>query len=125
MNIQNEFVHKTKEYAIGRPSYPIEVLNIINKLGIKKQSIIADIGAGTGLLTNRLGNLDCTILAIEPNEDMLKECMNYCSNRKNIKFVHATAEATFLQEKSVDIITIAQAFHWFDKPLYKVEFKRF
>ncbi|WP_400247446.1 class I SAM-dependent methyltransferase [Niallia sp. JL1B1071] len=68
--MQNEFVHKTKEYAIGRPSYTKEILNIINELGIKKQSIIVDIGAGTGLLTNMLGELDCTILAIEPNEDM-------------------------------------------------------
>ncbi|WP_400247448.1 class I SAM-dependent methyltransferase [Niallia sp. JL1B1071] len=54
----------------------------------------------------------------------IKECMNYCSNRKNIEIVHAAAESTLLQENSVDIITIAQAFHWFDKSLCKVEFQR-
>ncbi|MGD6966304.1 class I SAM-dependent methyltransferase [Rossellomorea vietnamensis] len=122
--MKNEFNNKTKEYTIGRPSYPIEVLSTIRELGINEHSSIADIGAGTGLLTNLLGELGCEVLAIEPNEHMLEECEKYCVNNRNIKFINSTAEETALKEDSVDIITIAQAFHWFDKPLCKKEFQR-
>ncbi len=122
--MQNAFDQKTKEYAIGRPTYPKEILNMIRDIGIKKDSLIADIGAGTGLLTNMLGELDCRIIAIEPNEEMLHECRQYCSSRENIECVHASAENTTLINNSIDIITIAQAFHWFDKQQCKQEFKR-
>ncbi|QFF99953.1 hypothetical protein PB01_14605 [Psychrobacillus glaciei] len=68
--MKNEFDNKTKEYVIGRPTYPEEVVNIIKELGIEKQSTIADIGAGTGLLTHLLCRLGCNVLAVEPNIDM-------------------------------------------------------
>ena len=123
--MRNVFEHKTKEYAVGRPAYPKEVLKIIRDLGIKHDSLIADIGAGTGLLTNMLGELDCHVVAIEPNSDMLQKCRDYCSNRKNIDFVDAPAENTTLKNNSVDIITIAQAFHWFDQSLCKPELNGF
>lgn len=120
----NEFNNKSKEYAIGRPTYPEEVVNKIKELGIGKHSIIADIGAGTGLLTHMLSRLDCKVLAIEPNEEMLNECKQYCSTNSNIEYINTTAEGTQLKEHSIDVITIAQAFHWFDKQLCKVEFQR-
>jgi len=122
--LKNEFDNKAKEFAIGRPTYPKEILNKLKELGIEKQSIIADIGAGTGIFTNMLGQLGCRVLAVEPNVDMLNECREYCSNNTNIKYINATAENTELKENSVDIITIAQVFHWIDKQLSKAEFKR-
>jgi SAM-dependent methyltransferase len=122
--MNNEFDNKTKEYAIGRPSYPVEILKVIRELGVNIQSTIADIGAGTGILTHMLGSLECNVLAIEPNEQMLEECRKYCNELNNIQFIAAPAEKTSLKENSVDIITIAQAFHWFDKELCKKEFQR-
>lgn len=122
--MNNEFDNKTKEYAIGRPSYPVEILKVIRELGVNNQSTIADIGAGTGILTHMLGSLECNVLAIEPNEQMLEECRKYCNELNNIQFIEAPAEKTSLQENSVVIITIAQAFHWFDKELCKKEFQR-
>ncbi|CAM4223881.1 class I SAM-dependent methyltransferase [Bacillus manliponensis] len=122
--MKNEFTNKAKEYAIGRPTYPEEIINKLKELGIGEQSIIADIGAGTGLLTQMLCKLGCSVLAIEPNLDMLNECKRYCSTNTNIEYIHAPAERTHLKDHSVDIITIAQAFHWFDKQLCKTEFQR-
>ncbi|UQZ81039.1 ubiquinone/menaquinone biosynthesis methyltransferase [Paenibacillus konkukensis] len=120
----NEFENKAKAYAAGRPTYPEEILSKIQELGIGKDSVIADIGAGTGLLTNLLCKLDCKIIAVEPDVQMLNECRQYCSAHKNIEYIHATAERTPLAEHSIDVITIASAFHWFDKELSKAEFKR-
>ncbi|WP_433747771.1 class I SAM-dependent methyltransferase [Falsibacillus pallidus] len=122
--MKTEFDNKTKEYAMGRPSYPTEVLKTLSELGINEHSTIADIGAGTGLLTGLLGELGCRVLAIEPNESMLEGGKKYCSNKENIEFINAPAEETTLEDNSVDIITIAQAFHWFDKPLCNKEFQR-
>ncbi|MEL3971072.1 class I SAM-dependent methyltransferase [Rossellomorea oryzaecorticis] len=122
--MNNEFDNKTKEYAIGRPSYPAEILKVMIELGVNNQSTIADIGAGTGILTHMLGSMECNVLAIEPNEHMLEECRKHCNELNNIQFIKAPAEKTSLKENSVDIITIAQAFHWFDKELCKKEFQR-
>ena len=78
--MNNEFDNKTKEYVIGRPSYPTEILKVIRELGVTKQSTIADIGAGTGILTHMLGELGCKVLAIEPNRQMFTECKKYCKD---------------------------------------------
>ncbi|RLQ93687.1 class I SAM-dependent methyltransferase [Falsibacillus albus] len=120
----NQFDQKTKEYAIGRPGYPEGVLAAIKEIGIDEHAVIADIGAGTGLLTRMLGNLGCSVSAVEPNEEMLNVCRRYCEDSKNIDFIHASAEQTTLKENSVDLITMAQSFHWFDKSLCQKEFKR-
>ncbi|MCA1054025.1 methyltransferase domain-containing protein [Rossellomorea aquimaris] len=118
------FDEKTKDYAKGRPTYPIEVLQILKDIGITGESVIADIGAGTGLLTKMLAQLDCHVHAVDPNAQMLYECKGYCSGKPNIAYVHAAAEDTTLKEHTVDVITIAQAFHWFDQTRCKIEFNR-
>jgi SAM-dependent methyltransferase len=122
--MNTEFNDRSQEYAIGRPSYPLEILQILTDLGIGERSTIADIGAGTGLLTKIVGELGSNVLGIEPDEEMMNEGRNYCTDNQNIKFIHASAEDTGLEDTSVDLITIAQAFHWFDKHKCKEEFKR-
>lgn len=121
--MKNEFNNKAKDYSNGRPSYPLEILEKLSELGINRNSCIADIGAGTGLLTNVLCKLGGKIFTVEPNLEMLGECKDYC-NYDNIEFRCATAEETTLKDNSIDCITIGQAFHWFDKKLCKAEFKR-
>ncbi|MGE7217162.1 class I SAM-dependent methyltransferase [Priestia koreensis] len=122
--MKNEFKNKTKEYVKGRPTYPAEVLKVMSQLGVNHDSTIADIGAGTGILTHMLGNLGCSVVAIEPSEQMVEECKVYCEDVHNIKIIKASAEETTLMDNSVDVITVAQAFHWFDKELCKPEFQR-
>ncbi|MBP3904431.1 MULTISPECIES: class I SAM-dependent methyltransferase [Turicibacter] len=122
--MKEAFNKKAKDYANGRPSYPVEVLNKLIDLGVKETSTIADIGAGTGLLTNMLCELGCHVYAIEPNDEMLNECKKYCASQTKLKCVCASAEKTTLEENSVDVITVAQAFHWFDKEQCRIEFKR-
>lgn len=122
--MKSEFNNKAKDYAKGRPTYPVEILDKLKELGVTDKSTIADIGAGTGLLTNMLGDIGCRVLAVEPNLEMFEECNKYCASKGNIQCICATAEETTLKDNSIDVITIAQAFHWFDKKLCKKEFKR-
>lgn len=96
---------------------------LAQEVGLSKNSIVADVGAGTGILTKLLASEVRMVYAIEPNMIMRKACENHCSEYKNIITVDGCAEETTLTDSSVDFITAAQAFHWFDRQKAKIEFR--
>lgn len=117
------YTKKVENYIKFRPTYPDSVVEyLLYVVGLKK-AIVADIGAGSGILTKQIMSKVSRIYAIEPNSSMRKACEKNCALDKCI-IVDGCAEDTNLQDKSVDFITVAQAFHWFDKELAKTEFKR-
>lgn len=117
------FSDKAEIYAKYRPTYPKELVEYIRNM-TSPESVIADIGAGTGIFTGCLAELDCKIVMVEPNEVMLHYGMEFLGNAPKVTFLRASAEATTLSDKSVDIITAAQAFHWFDVKKFKGECQR-
>lgn len=125
MDNTKKFTHKVENYVKYRPSYPSEFMKYLtDEVGITKEKIVADIGAGTGKLTKLLANEVKTVYAVEPNGPMRKACEEYCSEFRNVIAVDGTAEASTLPDSSVDFITVAQAFHWFDREKAGSEFKR-
>lgn len=88
------------------------------------ESVIADIGAGTGIFTGCSAELDCNIVTVEPNEAMFYQGMAFLKAASKIAFLHASAEATSLDSKRVELIAAAQAFHWFDVKKFKAECRR-
>ena len=125
MDSKEKFNDKVSEYRKYRPDYPSEFINyLIKDVGIHGDAILADIGAGTGILTQQLGNKVKKIWAVEPNRQMGRACQEYCSDLGNFTLVGGSAEETGLPNQSVDYITAAQAFHWFDKGKTKSEFQR-
>ncbi len=64
------------------------------------------------------------VIAVEPNEDMLKIAIDNLKGYRNFISVKGTAEDTSLETKSVDFIVAAQAFHWFDVLKFRKECKR-
>jgi len=118
------FTGKATVYAQARPSYALAALDYIFALlccnCAKPDKIFADIGAGTGKFTSLLAKRAEKAYAIEPNEDMRTQIKPY----ENIHVIDGTAEATTLPKQSVDAITCAQAFHWFDVPRFKQECER-
>ena len=114
-----------KIYSQFRPGYPQSFIDYLcSSVGITKDSIIADIGAGTGILTKQLLECGNRVFAVEPNNDMRRIAeTDLCSN-KNFTPINGTAENTTLPNKSVDFITVAQAFHWFDRKTFQTECKR-
>ena len=117
---EDKFSGKAGLYAKYRPSYPDELINWLFER--TNAETIADIGAGTGIFTKCLLKKPWKITAVEPNDDMLSELGNSVGDK--ISIVKASAENTGLSENSFDLITVAQAFHWFDKELFKAECKR-
>ncbi|HLO01080.1 MAG TPA: class I SAM-dependent methyltransferase [Pyrinomonadaceae bacterium] len=119
------FSNRAENYARYRPNYPAGVINLLeSECGLVKTSLIADVGSGTGILSElflRNGNV---VFGIEPNAAMRKRAEELLRTWPKFVSIDATAEATTLDAKSVDFITAAQAFHWFDRPLAKKEFTR-
>lgn len=119
------FDDKAQIYAQTRASYSNNYLNIFCKyLTLQADSYVADIAAGTGINTKLISKFCKMIYAVEPNKDMLNECRKYCQELKNIKYVEKTSEETGLPDKSIDIITVAQAFQLLDLEKTKKECQR-
>ncbi|MCG3120913.1 MAG: Ubiquinone/menaquinone biosynthesis C-methyltransferase UbiE [bacterium] len=91
---------------------------------LSETSIIADIGSGTGILTELFLQNGNDVLAVEPNPEMREAGQRLLQHYSRLQSIAGTAEATTLAERSVDFVTAGQAFHWFDRPKAKLEFLR-
>jgi SAM-dependent methyltransferase len=103
------FSDRVENYAKYRPSYPDGMLRFLQTL-VTPPATVADIGSGTGILTRQLLDNGYELYAVEPNGAM--------------RSVSGTAQATTLGNRSVDFITCAQSFHWFDRVKTRLEFCR-
>ena len=121
---EDKFNHLADIYEKYRPSYPEEYIkDIIIKCHLDSESLVADIGAGTGILTRQFLNNNIQIVGVEPNQDMRK-ILKRLEKNPNFRSIDGTAEHTNLEDNSIDLIVVAQAFHWFDKEKFKKECKR-
>lgn len=119
------FSKRAEDYAKYRPGYPAELLAILrSECGLTESSVIADAGSGTGILTELFLRNGNTVFAVEPNAPMRVFAERKLNQFPGFVSVEATAEATTLESGSVDFVTSAQAFHWFDQGKTKQEFKR-
>ena len=112
-------------YDKYRPSYPSSLFTYLcADIGINSHTTIADIGSGTGILSKKLLSICSCVYAVEPNDDMRKIAESNLSFKNNFISIRATAENTTLPDHCVDCITVAQAFHWFNRKLFKIECQR-
>lgn len=121
----DRFSARAEAYASARPSYPIETLTILREQhGLAAEGVVADVGSGTGIFTRLLLTTGTFVYAVEPNEDMRKEAERETGAHARFRSVPATAESTTLDDASVDLVTAAQAFHWFDLEAFNRELRR-
>jgi ubiquinone/menaquinone biosynthesis C-methylase UbiE len=119
------FDARVANYIAYRPHYPNAVADFLQaELGLSATSVVADVGAGTGILSKLLLEQGCTIFGIEPNRAMRAAAEELLQDYPNFKSVMGTAEATTLADASVDFVTAGQAFPWFDADGARREFKR-
>ncbi len=119
------FSGRVDNYVKYRPGYPVEVITFLqNECDLSRQSIIADIGSGTGIFTKLLLDKGYKVYAVEPNADMQAAARQYLGDDKNFIPVDGSAEATMAASNSIDLIVCAQAFHWFNNEKTRAEFKR-
>lgn len=119
------FSKKVDDYVKYRPKYADEFIDyFFNSLEVNSKKTIADIGAGTGILSRQLAIHGNTVFAVEPNFEMREACKLLCADSSNINVVDGSGESTTLPNHIVDYITVAQAFHWLDIEKSRKEFKR-
>lgn len=122
---QNKFTEKGHVYAKARPSYPQDLFTYLKEQRIlTPNSTIADIGSGTGIFTSQIAPFARIVYAVEPNDDMRLQAVTAFQAYPNIVSINGSAESTALHDHSVDCITVAQAFHWFDRAAFRVECQR-
>lgn len=115
---EQKFTGKADLYEKYRPSYPDGLIDYLYDNA--RCDSVADIGAGTGKFTRCLMKKPWKVTAVEPNADMRGKLAAI----EGITVVNAPAENTGLADKSVGLVTAAQAFHWFDREKFAAECKR-
>src|SRR5437016_5211234 len=117
------FSDRVENYAKYRPHYPEAALEFMREI-VPRSAKIADVGSGTGILTKQLLDAGYEVYAIEPNGPMRREAERSMDANPRFHSVKGSAESSLLPDQSIDFITSAQAFHWFDRAKTKVEFRR-
>ena len=125
MENTEKFTGKADVYAKYRPGYPAELFeHLYQKYSLNASSVIADIGSGTGIFTRELLKSGMKVKAVEPNAVMRLMAEKQLNSCPNFESVNGSAEHTTLSDGSIDLVTAAQAFHWFDPCLFRKECTR-
>jgi ubiquinone/menaquinone biosynthesis C-methylase UbiE len=115
MDTKKVYSTKAEKYARYRWDYAPRAIETIRELTkISSASTLADLGAGTGILTRHFVNQAGRVYAIEPNVEMRQILARDMQMFPSVCVLGAAAEDTTLPDHSVDVITVAQAIHWFD-----------
>ena len=119
------FSSRVQNYVRYRPRYPIEVIEALRvECGLTTASVVADVGSGTGFLSELFVTNGNRVLAIEPNLEMRTAGEQYLGDQPGFESIDGTAQNTTLLDQSVDFVVAGQAFHWFDREQAKREFRR-
>ncbi len=109
-------------YQSARPGYPVAaVAHMVQALGVTGARRVVDVAAGTGLFTRELVPFARELIAVEPSAGMRLEFEN---QGLPVAMLEGTAESLAFEDRSIDVITVAQAFHWFDYDRALEEFAR-
>jgi SAM-dependent methyltransferase len=122
---KERFSSRVADYVRYRPRYPRVILDPLrDECGLTPDSVIADVGSGTGLLSRLFLDNGNIVYGVEPNAEMRAAGEHLLRNYPKFHSVAASAEATSLPDASVDFIVAGQAFHWFDTKAARTEFAR-
>ena len=119
------FSNRVENYLKYRPGYPAGVIDLLkSECGLTAASVIADLGSGTGLLSELFLKEGNKVFCVEPNAEMRFAGERVLGKYPNFNSIIGTAENTTLPDHSIDLITAGQAFHWFNRQVAQREFRR-
>ncbi|MCW1883596.1 class I SAM-dependent methyltransferase [Luteolibacter flavescens] len=122
---EQRFSNRVENYVRYRPSYPAELVHLLEREArLGPESMIADIGSGTGISAELFLKAGHQVTGVEPNQAMREAAESLLAAYPKFRSVDGTAQATTLADGSIDLVMAAQAFHWFDTPEARAEFRR-
>jgi ubiquinone/menaquinone biosynthesis C-methylase UbiE len=122
---QGDFSALAKSY-VNRPGYSLEVLKLLSKhtgATTTPGFLVADVGAGTGKLTENLVEVGLSVRAVEPNDAMREEGMQY-TKHLNVSWSKGSGEQTELATASTHWLLMGSSFHWVEREKGLAEFHR-
>jgi ubiquinone/menaquinone biosynthesis C-methylase UbiE len=122
---KQRFSDRVADYVRYRPSYPAAVLDLLRaECSLLPEHVIADIGSGTGFLSELFLKNGNRVYGVEPNTEMRQAGEEYLASYGGFSSIAGSAESTTLGDSSVDFVTAGQAFHWFEQIAACREFAR-
>ena len=122
---KQRFSNRVADYVRYRPGYPAGVLDLLrDECGLRSESVIADIGSGTGILSKLFLENGNRVFGVEPNREMRAAGDEFLQGYPNFHNMDSSAETITLPDASVDFVTAGQSFHWFDPNAARREFLR-
>ena len=125
-NTVERFDGRAADYDRYRERYDAKELLVLLRewSGFNPDWLVADVGAGTGMLSDVFLANGNRVIAIEPNAHMRAVCEQLHQEQPRLEIRDGTAEETGLPDASVDVVANGRALHWFDVPRAMQEFKR-
>ncbi|MBT8435347.1 MAG: class I SAM-dependent methyltransferase, partial [Gammaproteobacteria bacterium] len=119
------FSDRVEAYRKYRPGYPPAMIStLLEKTGLDEGAVVADVGSGTGIFSRLLLDQGIRVAAVEPNTNMRLAAEAALSGYPLFTSIDGSAEQTGLPDDSIDLVTAAQALHWFCNAATKAEFQR-
>src|SRR5438876_11382222 len=112
------FSNRVRNYIKYRPDYSGAIIDLLTEeCGLTQQSIIADIGSGTGILSELFLKNGNRVFGVEPNSPMREAGDKLLERYPIVISINGAAEARTLENGIIDLDVVWQAFHWFDQIL--------
>src|SRR5712664_562856 len=122
---KQRFSSRVADYVRYRPSYPSALLELLRTdCALRPGHVVADIGSGTGFLSELFLKNGNRVYGVEPNAEMRQAGEEYLASYDGFSSIEGSAESTTLEDASVDFVTAGQAFHWFEPNATRGEFIR-
>ncbi len=115
----NHFNNDTGQYLLCRPDYPVALFDYLEQI-VNSDVTVWDCGTGNGQAAKALADRFAKVIATDINQAQLDVAVK----APNIEYICTSAEGTPIAAGSIGLITIAQALHWFNFPLFYEEVKR-
>ena len=119
------FSTRVDNYVKYRPGYPRGIIDLLSsECGLTPAATVADVGSGTGILSELFLENGNRVYGVEPNQGMRQAAERLLKHYHGFNSIEGKAEGTTLAAHSVEFITAGQAFHWFDQEKAHEEFIR-
>src|ERR1700757_3740111 len=107
---KQRFSTRVADYVRYRPSYPSELLDLLHsECALRSGHVIADIGSGTGFLSELFLKNGNRVYGVEPNEAMRRAGEEYLASYDGFSSIEGSAESTTLGDSTIDFVTSGQA----------------
>lgn len=119
MKFQDHFSNQAADYAQARPTYPVALFDELARLA-PSRGLVWDAGTGNGQAAVALAAHFQRVVATEPSAAQLVAATPHA----RVVYVQSAELAPTLRDHTVDLVTVAQAVHWFDRPKFYAEVQR-